>query len=511
MATFGVVVVPVLVVVAAVALGLPEPQIVFSTVLGLLLSFGFAAVASTMWLRRPESVDVAFGELMLWRFLRRHRAEQTIEQGTQTLGMESDGWINLHLAPETQLEVLHDLTSALEAKDPYTHGHSRRVERHVYRTAMALGLAPAAVEELRLSAALHDVGKIRIPERVLRKPGALNDAERQTVQEHCLIGAELVASAASPRVTEGVRSHHEYWDGAGYPDRLAGDAIPLFARIIAVADAYDAMTSARPYKTGCNRKDAVEDLRSCAGSQFDPVVVEAFITTLPSALPVAGALLVFALPSEVMRRVSAWAKATASGSVATAAAFAGLAILVGTASIGGSDGLPRRSLPNDSPSMVTVTDTYAVPVTPIVAMAKATSRDKGIEPRVLGIRERVGSAGRASGGAADTAPGQGSGDGPRSGGGQGSGPAPQGPGPSDPKGPQGPKPDNGPPLVDSAPEPGPPNEPGPPAPPPSGNGNPPDEDDDDKSDKSCKKGKGHYNDNPGKGHAKHDNDDSDCD
>jgi hypothetical protein len=208
-----------------------------------------------------------------------------------------------------------------------------------------MGLSGHEIDQLRRAATLHDVGKIRIPDRVLRKPGLLDRGERDIIQEHPSLGAEMVTGAAPQAVALAIRHHHERWDGAGYPDRLRSDEIPLFSRIICVADAYDAMTSARPYKPGCDRKTAIENLRTNAGYQFDPDVVEAFIKTLPAALPAAGALLFLAGPAPLLRKVSAWIKTSGAGSVASAAGATSAAIIVGAAGVTGIGVHHRHPVP----------------------------------------------------------------------------------------------------------------------------------------------------------------------
>lgn len=328
-ATVGVVALPAGIALAMVVAGLPDPEIAVATGVGISLAICAAAVGNAVWLRRNESVEVSFGELMLWRWVRRARAEQKISDTAEILIHP----VRHELTDEERLEMLHELTAALEVKDPYTHGHSRRVERHSYRTAMAMGLTNAEIEQLRLAASLHDVGKIDVPDAILRKPGPLTPEEQEVIKAHPMIGADLVAPAATEQVVDAIRHHHERWDGAGYPQGLAGTDIPLGARIIAVADAYDAITSARPYKTGSARKEAVGVLEEGAGVQFDADVVRAFISTLPSAVPALAGLLLLAWPARVVRRTAVWAKGAGAGSVATAAASAGMAALIGTAGI----------------------------------------------------------------------------------------------------------------------------------------------------------------------------------
>ena len=358
-ATAIVVVLPIALGVLAVKIGEPHISPLLASAIGATLACGLATAGSAMWLRRPESMDVNFGELMLWRWHRRKRAEETIVESAGELGLVQGQERVINLDPVRKLEILEDLTGALEAKDPYTLGHSRRVARHTYRTAIAMGLTGHEIDQLRRAATLHDVGKIRIPDRVLRKPGRLDPAERGIIQEHPSLGAEMVTGAAPQAVALAIRHHHERWDGAGYPDKLQSEEIPLFSRIICVADAYDAMTSARPYKPGCDRKTAIENLRANAGYQFDPDVVEAFIKTLPAALPAVGALLFLAGPAPLLRRVSAWVKATGAGSVAQAAGATGAAIIVGATGMVGTGTHQHRIAEPSARAEVVVSESAA--------------------------------------------------------------------------------------------------------------------------------------------------------
>lgn len=315
-------------------IGLAEPDPNF--VVLLLIGFGAAVIATglglALWKTRPESADIAFGELLIWGWLQRKRADDRLDEGAALLGLDRSGHPTqpVKISPEHQLEVLQDLNAALEAKDPYTHGHSQRVERHSYRTAAAMGLSVDAIEELRLAAALHDVGKIRIPDRVLRKPGRLTRTEREIVEEHVVVGAWMVSSVGSADVVSSVRHHHERWDGRGYPDGLVSTDIPLFARIIAVADAYDAITSTRPYRVSAGREHAVAILRAEAGTQFDAMIVNSFIDALPVRLPVAGALVLLAGPAALGRKLAMWLKRVGAGHLAPAAATLGAVVTLGS-------------------------------------------------------------------------------------------------------------------------------------------------------------------------------------
>lgn len=321
---------PLLATIAIAMLMSPAPAIAVDALIFLFLAILAVTIGATVWHRNPASADVSFDELMLWGWMHRNRLERKLERGTSLLGLDREGRpVNdVQITPGQQLAVLQELTAALESKDPYTHGHSQRVSRHVYRTALAMGLPPAEVEELRTAATLHDVGKIRVPDRVLRKPGELSAYERQIVQEHVVVGAWMVSLVSSVDVVSAVRHHHERWDGFGYPDGLAATEIPLFARIIAVADTYDAITSSRPYRSGASRDEAIEILQQNSGTQFDPDVVTAFVTTLPVRVPVTGLLAFLAAPQAWVRRATAWLKRWGLGNVAPAAGGVGAAVLL---------------------------------------------------------------------------------------------------------------------------------------------------------------------------------------
>lgn len=184
---------------------------------------------------------------------------------------------------ELFLEGVQTLAKALEAKDPYTRDHSLRVSHYASRTAVRLGLIEDRLQEIRLGAELHDIGKIGTRESVLLKPGPLTPEEFAHIAEHTVLGEKILAPLAreTPLVLAIVRSHHERVDGRGFPDGLVGDQIPLEARIVGVADAFDAMTSSRPYRDSMTAVEAIAELRKMSGSQFDPVVVAAFLSAFP--------------------------------------------------------------------------------------------------------------------------------------------------------------------------------------------------------------------------------------
>jgi len=184
---------------------------------------------------------------------------------------------------ELFLQGVQMLARALEAKDAYTRGHSIRVSRYAVATASRMGFAGLSLDGIRLGGELHDIGKIGTREAVLHKPGTLTEEEFRQITEHPLLGERMLSPLAqeSPDVLRIVRSHHERLDGRGFPDGLRGERIPIEARIVAVADAFDAMTTRRPYRDSRPPADALAELRRVAGSQLDPEAVEAFVEAYP--------------------------------------------------------------------------------------------------------------------------------------------------------------------------------------------------------------------------------------
>jgi putative two-component system response regulator len=185
---------------------------------------------------------------------------------------------------QTQLEIVSRLGRAVESRDADTGLHVDRMAELSHRLALAAGLPEAQAELLGHAAVLHDIGKVGIPDRILRKPGRFDAAERAVMETHTTIGAGILAGSASPLIELAAviaRSHHERWDGTGYPDRLRGEAIPLAARICAVCDVFDALVSARPYKAAWPLQDALAELAAQRARQFDPALVDAFLALVP--------------------------------------------------------------------------------------------------------------------------------------------------------------------------------------------------------------------------------------
>ncbi|WP_370146798.1 HD-GYP domain-containing protein [Streptacidiphilus sp. EB129] len=186
-----------------------------------------------------------------------------------------------HLEHAAHQATVRALVQAVEIKDEYTREHSERVGRAAVLIARELRMREDRVASLRVAGTLHDVGKLGVPTRVLRKDGPLTDDEYQAVALHPEYGHEMVRGIGFlGEARDGILHHHERVDGRGYPHGLAGDAIPEFARVIAVADAFDSMTSTRPYRRGRPLNEAVAELERCAGSQFDPAMVDALVRAL---------------------------------------------------------------------------------------------------------------------------------------------------------------------------------------------------------------------------------------
>jgi diguanylate cyclase (GGDEF)-like protein/putative nucleotidyltransferase with HDIG domain len=187
--------------------------------------------------------------------------------------------------PQAVLDTVTSLAFAIDAKDHYTQGHSQKVSAYAALIAEAMDMTEAEVEEIRLGAVLHDIGKVGIPEQILNKNGPLNPDEWETMKSHVRFGAKILDPLTPlARIREMVLHHHEFFDGSGYPDAKSGEQIPLGARIIAIADAYDTITSDRTYKKARNATDALSELERCANAQFDGAIVEVFVRTM-RALP----------------------------------------------------------------------------------------------------------------------------------------------------------------------------------------------------------------------------------
>ncbi|MBE7706600.1 MAG: HD domain-containing protein [Cyanobacteria bacterium SIG30] len=204
--------------------------------------------------------------------------EKIVENGIEKFDLTSSKSSILKDLKELFYKTIKSIASALDAKDPYTHGHSVRVTLYALILSNALGLNDKELEEIETAGLLHDIGKIAIPQSILCKPGKLTDDEYKVMKLHPENSERLIMSIKKLNgISSWVKTHHERWDGKGYPNGLRGEAIPLSARIIAIADTYDAMTSTRSYRQALSHEVAIEEIQKCAGSQFDPNLASKFI------------------------------------------------------------------------------------------------------------------------------------------------------------------------------------------------------------------------------------------
>lgn len=297
---------------------------ILSVVAGVAGSMLAASAGAALWMH-VGSNDIAFSDLLLWGYLRRLMMERRIMNSTRLLN-------HLSLSDDDfESKNLQRIAAALEATDSYTHGHSRRVARMSCMIAKEMGLPKKRIDLLRIAAAVHDIGKLYVPSHIINKPGALTAEEFELVKQHSAKGAELVARMGNRELTAIVRHHHERMDGRGYPDGVAGPSIPLGARIIAVADTFDAMTSHRSYRNPANHKAALETLRRAAGAQLDPEAVRAFLTYYRGKRGLARWALVASAPHRWVGELAGWLQGAAAAGVKGGAAAAGsAALLTGT-------------------------------------------------------------------------------------------------------------------------------------------------------------------------------------
>lgn len=219
--------------------------------------------------------------------LREHqsRLEATVERRTGALRKALEETTQAkRLTYSAHLDTIRRLTVAAEYKDRTTAGHIERIGLYAEIVGRGMGLPPTRLEVLQHAAPMHDVGKLGIPDRILLKPGPLDEEEREVMNTHTTIGAEILTGSDSAVIQMGERialAHHEWWDGSGYPRGLGEEEIPLEARICTVVDVFDALTTDRPYRGALPATEVVSMLRDASGTQFDPRVVDAFLEVLP--------------------------------------------------------------------------------------------------------------------------------------------------------------------------------------------------------------------------------------
>jgi putative nucleotidyltransferase with HDIG domain len=235
-----------------------------------------ADARGTIW----YAVGVVFG--VLWLVLALLVRGASVRMRTQNEDLAARQHDLVESSRELQatlLETIETLNAAVEARDPYTAGHSQRVRRVSLAIGRELRLSAKQLGALATAALFHDIGKIGMPDSILTKPDRLDRHEAAIMREHVTRGAEIVSRISSLRDSvPAIRHHHERWDGLGYPDRLSGKEIPIEAAIIAIADAWDAMTTDRPYSAALDMSEAIVQIHAGRGKQFNPAVVDAFVT-----------------------------------------------------------------------------------------------------------------------------------------------------------------------------------------------------------------------------------------
>ena len=224
------------------------------------------------------------GVIFLWftlNWIIRGAARTITDQNTGLLQLTEDLTHSLDKLQENYFGTMESLASAIEARDPETGGHSHRVEDLIARLCHEQNLSNEQELQLKRASALHDVGKIGVPEAILMKPGALDSREWEIMKQHSMIGYNIIRKIPFlSDIAPIVKHHHENFDGTGYPDGLAGDDIPIEARILSIIDAFDAMTSDRPYRSALSEDEAATRLAQGKGTQFDPDIVEVFLVDL---------------------------------------------------------------------------------------------------------------------------------------------------------------------------------------------------------------------------------------
>ena len=204
--------------------------------------------------------------------------KMTIEGGIQKFNLLNNKTVILKDLRELFYKTIKLIAAALDAKDPYSHGHSMRVTMYSMILAKKLNLDDTMLEEIETAGLLHDIGKIGIPQSILCKPGKLTNEEFEVMKSHPEQGEKMLKDIKKlTLISNWLRTHHEKWDGTGYPNGLKGEEIPLSGRIIALADTYDAMTSDRPYRKALSHETAIDEIKRCAGTQFDPVLAQLFV------------------------------------------------------------------------------------------------------------------------------------------------------------------------------------------------------------------------------------------
>ncbi len=315
---------------------------------GLTISLALSWLLRASWLRGPHRCDLLFSELLLWSWLadvyRQRRFRQACKvlsklEASQTEARET------RLPRSARWRIVRQLAAAVDGQDVYLRGHSRRVTRHAVAISRRMGLPPTQLACIRAAATVHDVGKLRVPRELVDKPGRLADEELVQINRHATEGARIVAVLGDSELTAIVRHHHERFDGRGYPNGLVAKQIPLGARIIAVADTFDAVTSVRPYRRAARRSEAVATLRRCSGTQLDPEVVKAFLSCYARRRPALLLASTLTAPQRALARLGGDGPRARGAAVANAATIFAATAAVAASAVTPSQAAPRALTP----------------------------------------------------------------------------------------------------------------------------------------------------------------------
>jgi HD-GYP domain-containing protein (c-di-GMP phosphodiesterase class II) len=338
------------------------------------LSTAFAAAAAALWKRQPRSRDILFADLLLWGWARRCWTERRLSRAQELYDSAR------RAGPGVSIELLAGLGRLLEARDAYTHGHGQRVARHSARIARAMHLPATEIAKIRAAAAVHDVGKLYTPREILNNPGRLNAAEFEVVKRHAAEGGEMLAGVGDPEIAAMVRHHHERIDGHGYPDGLAGSEIPLGARIIAVADTFDAITSNRAYRGAGTQKQALQALTRGAGTQLDASAVAAFRHRYSDRRTVASLALATAVAQRLVLSLQAASQGLGGG-------VSSILPALGAAGVIGISAAPHHHPPLPARRAAAVAHPRAA--TPAPGAIGRSKRAVGIRPHALAPNHRT--------------------------------------------------------------------------------------------------------------------------
>jgi hypothetical protein len=281
-----------------------------------------ATAGAALWKRQRRSCDLVFSDLLLWGWLRRCWTERRLSQARDLFDSARKA------GPAVSIELVTGLSRLLEGRDAYTHRHGQRVARYAGQIADAMHLSPVEIAKIRTAAAVHDVGKLYTPREILNNPNRLSEAEYEVAKRHAAWGGRMLAAVGDEEITAIVRHHHERMDGRGYPDGLCGSEIPIGARIIAVADTFDAITSSRAYRAACPHRRALDVLAEESGAQLDPAAVAAFRRSYAARRSVAWLALAAAVPARTFAALQ-----TATQGLAGAGGIASILPAAGAAGV----------------------------------------------------------------------------------------------------------------------------------------------------------------------------------